>query len=82
MLHCGDDEVSMEWKTLKGKSFQSAFLDREVIGVTDIICDTHREAVNIVIKQFLHGLQTDVAPNLEKLQAEVKALLLFAEVLF
>ena len=50
MIHCGNDEVSMEWQTLKGESFQSAFLDREVIGVTDILCDTHREAVNIVIK--------------------------------
>lgn len=50
MIHCGDDEVSMEWQTLKGESFQSAYLDREVIGVTDIVCDINREAVNIVIK--------------------------------
>lgn len=50
MIHCGDEEVSMEWQTLKGESFQSAFLDREVIGVTDILCEKHIEAVNIVIK--------------------------------
>ena len=50
MIHCGNDEVSMEWQTLKGESFQSAFLDREVIGVKDIFCDTYREAVNIVIR--------------------------------
>lgn len=50
MIHCGDEEVSMEWQTLKGESFQSAFLDREVIGVKDILCETHIDAVNIVIK--------------------------------
>lgn len=50
MIHNADEEVSMEWQALKGESFQSAFLDREVIGVTDILCETHREAVNIVIR--------------------------------
>lgn len=50
MIHSGDKEVSMEWATLNGSSFQSAFLNRKVIGVTDILCDTYVEAVNIVIE--------------------------------
>ena len=50
MIHSGDKEVSMEWATLNGSSFQSAFLNRKVIGVTDILCDRYVEAVNIVIE--------------------------------
>lgn len=50
MICEGEKEVGMEWQILNGKSFQSKYADREVVGVTDIICETDREAVNIVIK--------------------------------
>ena len=50
MIFSGNKEVAMEWKTLNGSSFQSDFLDRKVVGVTDILCDTYIEAVNIVIE--------------------------------
>lgn len=50
MIYSREKEVSMEWETLSGISFQSDYLDRKVIGVTDIVCDTYKEAVNIVIE--------------------------------
>lgn len=50
MLHDGEKEVSMEWEVLDGKSFLSKYLENIVVGVTDIVCDEYREAVNIVIK--------------------------------
>lgn len=50
MIHCSEEEVGMEWQILNGESFLCAFCDREVVGVTDIVCETYKEAVNIVIK--------------------------------
>ena len=53
-LLCEDDEsmVFMEWQLLKQgeKLWQKRYLDNEVIGVTDIFCESYREAINIVIK--------------------------------
>ena len=46
-----DKEVGMEWEILNGSGWQSAYLDWLVIGVTDILCDTYFEAVNIVIQK-------------------------------
>lgn len=50
MLHDGHTEVGMEWQVAKGESFQSKYKDSEVIGVTDIVTEKTKEAVNIVIK--------------------------------
>lgn len=44
-----DEHICMEWELLKGSVWQSNYLDCEVEGVTDIITDSCREAVNIVI---------------------------------
>jgi hypothetical protein len=50
MLVKNDKSVCMEWELLQGKSWQSEYLDREVVGVTDIVVDDfYKEAVNIVI---------------------------------
>lgn len=47
---CEDDkEVCMEWELLKGSVWQSKYSDCDVIGVSDIVVDTYKEAVNIVI---------------------------------
>lgn len=45
----GDSEVGMEWELLKGMGWQAKFADCPVIGVTDILCDHYREAINIII---------------------------------
>lgn len=42
-------EVGMEWQILDGSGWQFRYKDCPVIGVTDIVCDRYREAVNIVI---------------------------------
>lgn len=44
-------ETCMEWQLLSHKTSLSKYLDNEVIGVADIICETCVEAVNIVIKE-------------------------------
>lgn len=51
MIHDGEKEVSMEWETLDGKSFQSKYLSNKVVGVTDMVCNEYAEAVNIVIEK-------------------------------
>lgn len=43
-------EVCMEWELLKGSVEQSKYNNCTVRGVTDILCETYREAVNIVIE--------------------------------
>jgi hypothetical protein len=45
----GSKEVCMEWELLQNKVYQSKYKSCEVIGVTDIITDSYREAINIVI---------------------------------
>lgn len=50
MIHDGEKEVSMDWEVLDGKSFLSKYLENIVVGVTDIVCDEYKEAVNIIIK--------------------------------
>ena len=42
-------EVCMEWAILDGSGWASVFRDWLVIGVTDILCESYPEAVNIVI---------------------------------
>ena len=49
MLNRPGEEVCMEWSVLNGSSWAADYADWLVIGVTDILCETHREAVNIVI---------------------------------
>ena len=44
-------EVGMEWEITSGNGWQSKYADWLVIGVTDILCDTYKEAVNIVIQK-------------------------------
>ena len=51
MIHDKEKEVSMEWQILQDESFLSKYKDNEVIGITDILCETYKEAVNIVIKE-------------------------------
>lgn len=46
-----DKEVGMEWEITAGSGWQSAYADWLVIGVTDILCMTYMEAVNIVIQK-------------------------------
>lgn len=50
LTHPTGKEVGMEWAALDGSSWQAKYTECEVIGVTDILCETYREAVNIVIK--------------------------------
>ena len=50
MLTNGEAEVGMEWGIVDGKGWQAKYADREIVGVTDIFCETYREAVNIVLK--------------------------------
>lgn len=46
------DEVSMEWKIIKGEGIYKDYVDNFVIGITDILCNGHySEAVNIVISE-------------------------------
>ena len=46
-----EKEVGMEWEITAGKGWQAVYADWLVIGVTDILCDTYKEAVNIVIQK-------------------------------
>lgn len=41
--------VTMEWAILDGSSWASEYSNCNVIGVTDILCSEHPDAVNIVI---------------------------------
>ena len=50
MLTDGEAEVGMEWGIVDDKGWQAKYADREIVGVTDIFCETYREAVNIVLK--------------------------------
>lgn len=43
------EEIGMEWQLIRGIGWQSKYAYHLVIGVTDILCDTYPEAVNIVI---------------------------------
>lgn len=58
MLHSGDKEVCMEWEILGGSCWAATYVDWLVIGVTDILCDTYKEAVNIVIQKGVSNDQT------------------------
>ena len=46
-----EKEVGMEWEITAGKGWQAVYANWLVIGVTDILCDTYKEAVNIVIQE-------------------------------
>lgn len=45
-----DKDVCMEWQLLKNEVWQSKYKNNKVIGVTDIVNETYRESVNIVIE--------------------------------
>ena len=42
----------MEWEVIKSRCFESNDSIFEVVGVTDILCDTYMEAINIVVKKI------------------------------
>ena len=42
-------ECCMEWEILSNRCSHAKYINCNVLGVTDIICDNNREAVNIVI---------------------------------
>ena len=44
-------ETGMEWEIIDGSGWQAVFRNWEVIGVTDILCESYPEAVNIVIQR-------------------------------
>lgn len=45
------DDVSMEWEILKERGIYTDYVNREVIGITDILVNGHyKEAINISIK--------------------------------
>ena len=44
-------DVAMEWETRRGEGIYKKFIGKRVLGVTDIVTSTNREAVNIVIKK-------------------------------
>lgn len=46
-----DKEVGMEWEITAEKGWQAMYADWLVIGVTDILCPTYPEAVNIVVQK-------------------------------
>lgn len=50
MLIKDGSEIGMEWAILDGSGWQAVFKSWEVIGVTDIVCESYPEAVNIVIR--------------------------------
>lgn len=53
MVAKGDGRsVCMEWELIKGEGLYKLYVDHEVIGVTDILCDDSPEAINIVIKEW------------------------------
>jgi hypothetical protein len=47
-----DRSVCMEWELIKGEGLYKLYVDHEVIGVTDILCDDSPEAINIVIEEW------------------------------
>lgn len=53
MVAKGDGRsVCMEWELIKGEGLYKLYVDHEVIGVTDILCDDSPEAINIVIEEW------------------------------
>ena len=54
MMVAKDDgrSVCMEWELIKGEGPYKLYVDHEVIGVTDILCDDSPEAINIVIEEW------------------------------
>lgn len=50
MSDTGED-ISMEWMIIGDQGWASKYKDWKVIGVTDILCDSYWEAVNIVIQE-------------------------------
>lgn len=53
MVAKGDGRsVCMEWELIKGEGVYKLYVDHEVIGVTDILCDDSPEAINIVIEEW------------------------------
>lgn len=51
MIFRDDSEVNMEWAILDGSGWGAEYRDWTVIGVTDILCASYPEAVNIVIME-------------------------------
>jgi hypothetical protein len=49
---CDGRSVCMEWELIKGEGLYKLYVDHEVIGVTDILCDDSHEAINIVIEEW------------------------------
>lgn len=50
LLWDGHQEWCMEWQILNNECYQSKYKFCRIIGVTDILCDTCCEAVNLVIE--------------------------------
>lgn len=61
----GDSEVGMEWELLKGVGWQTKFADCPVIGVTDILCEHYREAINIIINPVGIDFDSDKTEGVE-----------------
>lgn len=56
LLAKSENDVCMEWQIQNDGVWQSEYANHEVVGVTDIVVDTYKEAVNIVIKaEILDG---------------------------
>ena len=53
--HPSGKQLFMEWELLKDNFGFDYYNDWLVIGVTDIVCDTYSEAVNIVIQKPVLG---------------------------
>jgi len=51
MLCENNIEVCMEWEILKGTVWQSKYIDCKVVGVTDIVVETCKESINIVLQK-------------------------------
>lgn len=45
----GDKEVGMEWAILDGSGWQAKYSECLVIGISDIVCPSYPEAINIII---------------------------------
>ena len=49
IIENNDKQTFMGWELLQNKCYQSRFNDCKFIGVTDIICSSDCEAINLVI---------------------------------
>lgn len=50
LLWDGKQECCMEWEILRDECYQSKYKECRILGVTDIVCDTTKESVNLVIE--------------------------------